>query len=97
MKEVGRYQAKTQLSGLVAEVAATGEGIALTKHGEVVAELHPPANQASKRGCLKSAKFRMASDFDLDALGFEDFWPIEAKATLVAESKPAYKSKRKRR
>ena len=96
MKEVGLYQAKTQLSALVAEVAATGEG-ALTKHGEVVAELHPPANQAPKRGCLKSAKFRMASDFDLDALGFEDFWPTEAKATLVAESKPAYKTKRKRR
>ena len=55
MKEVGLYQAKTQLSALVAEVAATGEGIALTKHGEVVAELHPPANQAPKRGCLKSA------------------------------------------
>ena len=50
MKEVGLYQAKTQLSALVAEVAATGEGIALTKHGEVVAELHPPANQAPQVG-----------------------------------------------
>ena len=73
MKEVDLYQAKTQLSALVAEVAATGEGIALTKYGEVVAELHPPANKAPKRGCLKSAKFPMASDFDSDALGFEDF------------------------
>ena len=97
MKEAGLCQAKTQLSALVAEVAASGDGIALTKHGEVVAEIHPPANQAPKRGCLKSAKFRMASDFDSDALGFEDFWPTEAKATLVAESKPAYKTKRKRR
>ena len=97
MKEVGLCQAKTQLSALVAEVAATGEGIALPKHGAVVAELPTPANQAPKRGCLKSGKFRMASDFDSDALGFEDFWPTEAKATLVAESKPAYKTKRKRR
>ena len=48
MKEVGLYQAKTQLSALVAEVAATGDGIALTKHGEVVAEIHPckPSTQA---------------------------------------------------
>ena len=44
-----------------------------------------------------SAKFRMASDFDSDALGFENFWPTEAKATLVAESKLAYKTKPKRR
>ena len=97
MKEVGLYQAKTQLSALVAEVAATGDGIALTKHGEVVVEIHPQSNQAPKRGCLKSAKFRMVSDFDSYALGFEDFLPTEAKATIVAESKPAHKTKRKRR
>ena len=30
MKEGGLYQAKTQLSALVAEVAATGDGIALS-------------------------------------------------------------------
>ena len=97
MNEVGLCQAKTQLSAFVAEVAASGDGIGLTKHGEAVAEIHPPANQAPKQGCLKSAKFRIASDFDSDALGFEDFWPTEAKATPVAESKPAYKTKRKRR
>ncbi len=33
MKEVGLYQAKTQLSALVAKVVAKGDGIALTKHG----------------------------------------------------------------
>ena len=50
MKEVGLYQAKTQLSALVAEVAATGDGIALTKHGEVVAEIHPPGKPSAQAG-----------------------------------------------
>ena len=57
MKEVDLYQAKTQLSALVAEVAATGEGIALTKYGEVVAELYPPANQAPKRDASSRPSF----------------------------------------
>ena len=50
MKEVGLYQAKTQLSALVAEVAATGDGIALTKHGEVVAEIHPLGKPRTQAG-----------------------------------------------
>ena len=88
MKEVGLYKAKTQLSALVVSVAESGECVALTRHGKVVAELHPPAGKAPKRGCLKSARFRMARDFDADGLGFEDFW---------GEAKGRYKIKARTR
>ena len=54
MKEVGLYQAKTQLSALVAEVAATGDGIALTKHARWSQRFIPrqtkhPSGDASSR------------------------------------------------
>ncbi|HIG81597.1 MAG TPA: type II toxin-antitoxin system Phd/YefM family antitoxin [Verrucomicrobiales bacterium] len=94
MKEVGLYEAKTQLSALVNSLGDSGEGIALTRHGKVVAELHPPSGKAPKRGCLKSAKFRMAKDFDADALGFEDFFGEPSAALQVAEPKRGYKTKR---
>ncbi|MBC8326296.1 MAG: type II toxin-antitoxin system Phd/YefM family antitoxin [Verrucomicrobia subdivision 3 bacterium] len=95
MKEVGLYEAKTTLSALVAGMEATGEGVALTRHGKVVAELHPPVGRAPKRGCLKSTSFRMARDFDADAMGFEDFFGDEPVVLQAAEPKGSYKTKRK--
>jgi antitoxin (DNA-binding transcriptional repressor) of toxin-antitoxin stability system len=74
MREIGLYQAKTQLSALVAAIETTGETFALTRHGKVIAELRPPARSAPKRGCMKSKPFQMSDDFDSDDLGFEDFW-----------------------
>ncbi len=95
MKEIGLYEAKTKLSALVAGMEASGEAVALTRHGKVVAELHPPSAQAPKRGCLKSGSFRMAADFDADALGFEDFFGEPPAVLQAAEPKGAYKAKRK--
>lgn len=43
MKTVGTYEAKTQLSRLLDEVAK-GETITITKHGVPVAQLVPPPN-----------------------------------------------------
>ena len=94
MKEVGLYEAKTQLSALVNSLGESGEGIALTKHGKVVAELHPPAGTVPKRGCLKSSKFRLSADFDSDALGFEDFFGEPSGVLELAEPKKGYKTKR---
>ncbi|MDA7510086.1 hypothetical protein N8766_04700 [bacterium] len=52
----------------------SGESIALTRHGKVVAEIVPARNRVPKRGCLKSIKFYIADDFDQAAAGFEDFF-----------------------
>lgn len=41
MREVGILEAKTGLSGLVAEVERTGEEIVLTRHGRAAARLVP--------------------------------------------------------
>jgi len=85
MKEIGIYDAKTKLSSLVSEVEESGEMIAITKHGKVVAELHPPSKVTLKRGCMKSANFMISPDFDEDSVGFEDFWGEEGTGAMVAE------------
>lgn len=41
MKEVGVLEAKTNLSALLAEVEATGQAIAITRHGKRVARITP--------------------------------------------------------
>lgn len=41
MREVGILEAKTGLSGLVADVQRTGEEIVLTKHGRPAAKIVP--------------------------------------------------------
>lgn len=41
MREVGILEAKTGLSGLVAEVERTGEEIVLTRHGRAAARIVP--------------------------------------------------------
>ncbi|MFN3816576.1 type II toxin-antitoxin system Phd/YefM family antitoxin [Brevundimonas sp.] len=41
MREVGILEAKTGLSGLVADVERTGEEIVLTRHGRAAAKLVP--------------------------------------------------------
>ena len=41
MREIGVLEAKTQLSALLAEIERTGQGVAITRHGKVVARLMP--------------------------------------------------------
>jgi antitoxin (DNA-binding transcriptional repressor) of toxin-antitoxin stability system len=95
MKEVGLYDAKTKLSALVAELESGGEPIALTRHGKVVAELHPhrPA-LAPKRGCLKSENFYISQNFDDSEVGFEDFFDDPQPSLKVSEEPAARPAKR---
>jgi len=41
MREVGILEAKTSLSGLVADVERTGEEVVLTRHGRAAARIVP--------------------------------------------------------
>ena len=41
MRSVGVLEAKTNLSALIDDVAATGESIVITRHGKPVARLSP--------------------------------------------------------
>jgi antitoxin (DNA-binding transcriptional repressor) of toxin-antitoxin stability system len=96
MKQVGIYELKTKISALVAEVEATGRGIALTKHGRVVAELVPPRQIAPKSGMLKSEGFFVAEDFDEDSSAFEELFAEAAPAlpprlAKVAEDPAPYR------
>ncbi len=46
MRQVGAYEAKTNLPRLLDEVASSGEPIAITKHGVAVAVLRPATTRA---------------------------------------------------
>ncbi|MFT3990743.1 MAG: type II toxin-antitoxin system Phd/YefM family antitoxin [Luteolibacter sp.] len=75
MKEIGLYEAKTNLSALVCEVETTGQPIALTRHGKVVAEIYPPSPKITrKRGSMKSPAFSIAPDFHEVDVGFDEFF-----------------------
>jgi len=96
MKTIGLYDAKTKLSALIAEIEGSGETIQLTRHGKVVAEISPPTPVSSPvRGCLKSANFSMADDFDASETGFEDFFneSDDQNHSIVAEEPAEYESK----
>ncbi|MDC0369423.1 type II toxin-antitoxin system Phd/YefM family antitoxin [Opitutales bacterium] len=97
MKEVGLYEAKTKISTLVQQVQKSGQSIALTRHGKVVAQLCPPSRTSPTRGCLKGKNFQMSRDFDQPELGFEDFFAPESNPLLaVSESKGKYRSGKKK-
>ena len=71
---IGVFAAKTHLSALVEKVRH-GERFTITRHGEPVAELGPPAHVARrpKRGVAKSREFRMSADFDAPLEDFGDY------------------------
>ena len=94
MKEIGLYEAKSKFSALLAEVDASGQAVAITRHGRIIAEIHPHRASASpKRGCLKSAKFEIATDFNESESGFEDFFAdASSLCSRVAEESPVYRS-----
>jgi len=55
MQSVGTYEAKTRFSQLIAKVNDSGEQIAITSHGTVVALLSPPPHDSSKSGSFEEA------------------------------------------
>ena len=55
MQSVGTYEAKTRLSQLIAKVKDTGEQIAITSHGTVVALLSPPPPKPPQAASFEAA------------------------------------------
>lgn len=55
MREVGILEAKTGLSGLVADVERTGEAVVLTRHGRAAAKI-VPIDRSPKAGSRDRAK-----------------------------------------
>ena len=97
MKEIGLYEAKTKFSALVQEVEESGDSIALTRHGKIVAELRPPSKTFPLRGSLQAKDFKMSKDFDQSEIGFEDFFTSESPSLLRAsEPKGKYSSTKKK-
>ncbi|MBK1792808.1 type II toxin-antitoxin system Phd/YefM family antitoxin [Persicirhabdus sediminis] len=93
MKKVGLYEAKTNLSALVAELEAGGGDILLTRHGKAVAQLSLPKVQVKPtRGALKSSAFAMAEDFDDIDVGFADYSQLadDLPVGMVAEGPARY-------
>jgi len=62
-REVGVYEAKTTLSRLLERVAA-GEEIVITRRGQEVARLVPPAVRRNRRLGLDRDRFTVPEDFD---------------------------------
>jgi len=91
MKSIGLYDAKTQLSALISELEASGEPFLLTRHGKAIAEVRPYHGAVvPKRGCLRSANFHLAPDFDASETGFEDFFEDKTSVPKVAEDEAPY-------
>ncbi len=72
-KEVGAFEAKTNLSKLL-DAVENGQKIFITRHGKRVAELSPvvPPKKA-RRGCAKGPGFYMAPDFDAPLEDFKEY------------------------
>ena len=69
MRQVGAYDAKTHLPRLLDEVAASGEPIAITKHGVEVAVLGPTPARASLNASEAIAGLRaFRADHRLDGV-----------------------------
>ncbi len=63
-KSVGVHEAKTHLSKLLERVA-TGEEITITRRGEAVARLVPPARRSTApRLGIDRGRFTVPDDFD---------------------------------
>ena len=62
-KSVGVHEAKTQLSRLLAEVAA-GEEVIITRRGEEVASLVPVRRGSGRRFGIDRGRFVVPDDFD---------------------------------
>lgn len=73
MKEVGAFEAKNTLGGLLDQVAS-GEEIVITRHGKPVARLVPVGGGADRnaaRQALARIRARHCAGFDWQALKAE--------------------------
>ncbi len=62
-KSVGVHEAKTHLSRLLLDVQR-GEEIVITRRGEEVARLVPPARRSPRRFGMDEGLFTVPADFD---------------------------------
>lgn len=77
MKTVNVHEAKTGLSGLLAEIERTGKGIVICRNGKPVADLVPHAQPLSMAGDRKLGAIEIKYDptEEVD----EADWPSEAR------------------
>lgn len=75
VKEVGTFEAKTNLSNLLDKVEQ-GQVFYITRHGKRVAELRPVAQPHKNRvpGTMKG-QISMSDDFDVPLDDFKDYMP----------------------
>ena len=89
-KQVGIFEAKSQLSKLIDEVLQTGAPILLTKHGKPVVQLSPLPKASAQRlkGCAASPDFYMAEDFDAPLEDFAEYQLTAEESARAAETPP---------
>ncbi|HEX8309989.1 MAG TPA: type II toxin-antitoxin system prevent-host-death family antitoxin [Chthoniobacteraceae bacterium] len=89
-KEVGVFEARSQLSKLVDEVVQSQTPILLTKHGKPVVQLAPLVASTFQRvrGCAASPDYFIAGDFDAPLEDFADYELSTAEMMKVAEQPP---------
>lgn len=91
VKEIGIFEAKSQLSKLIDEVVQTQTPILLTKHGKPLVQLAPLAAPSIKRtrGCAASPDHYMSADFDAPLEDFADYETRDSELVRVAEQSPS--------
>jgi antitoxin (DNA-binding transcriptional repressor) of toxin-antitoxin stability system len=77
MKSLNVHEAKTQLSGLLAEIEASGTGFVICRNGEPVADLVPHRKTVSMAADPKLGAFKINYD-PTEELG-EAEWPSDAR------------------
>jgi antitoxin (DNA-binding transcriptional repressor) of toxin-antitoxin stability system len=77
MKSVNVHEAKTQFSGLLAEIEATRTSFVICRNGEPVADLVPHRKIVSMAPDPKLGAFKIGYD-PTEELG-EGEWPSEAR------------------
>ena len=77
MKSVNVHEAKTQFSGLLAEIEAHGERIVICRNGEPVADLVPHRHKVSMAPDPRLGAFKIEYD-PIEELSDEE-WPRDAR------------------
>jgi len=77
MKSINVHDAKTQLSGLLAEIETKGTGFVICRNGEPVADLVPHRRPVSMAADKKLGAFKICYD-PVEELSAED-WPHDAR------------------
>jgi prevent-host-death family protein len=72
VKEIGAFQAKTQLSKLLDRVDK-GQVYVITKRGRPVAELRPAAQRARLEFGSDAGRIKIRDDFEAPVPDFEDY------------------------